>query len=160
MIYGKTIRLPVHSEFEIPLHSNELIRHRIGENVNKSNEQINNESNIRYDRSPQQSNGKIDLKDLTSNEKNDATNNSTPISKIDEEDKISLDGGFNSRTVRCRLINYVRNQNEAELCENSDSFLLFHIHGGGFVLSSPDSHELYLRDWAVKLKGKGFFLIF
>lgn len=80
-------------------------------------------------------------------------------STVQEENKeVTVENvGFNSRTVRCRLINYVRAENEAEICENSHKCLLVHHHGGGFVLSSPDSHELYLRDWAVKLKGNLFF---
>ncbi len=48
--------------------------------------------------------------------------------------------------IRCRLL-----QND---CKNRpiDSIVL-HIHGGGFVSQSPDSHEVYLREWATKLEG-------
>ena len=89
--------------------------------------------------------------ETTNGESKGKTNGST----IQEESKdvVLENAEFNSRTVRCRLINYVRNENEAEICENSHKCLLVHHHGGGFVLSSPDSHELYLRDWAVKLRG-------
>lgn len=110
--------MPVHSEFEIPVEGNELIRHKDGETTNgESKTKVNG-------------------------------------SAVPEESKETVENaGFNSRNVRCRLINYVRNENEAAVCEDSHKCLLVHHHGGGFVLSSPDSHELYLRDWAVKLKG-------
>ncbi|KAL7041376.1 hypothetical protein ACKWTF_000749 [Chironomus riparius] len=29
--------------------------------------------------------------------------------------------------------------------------LIIHVHGGGFYTNSPQSHEVYLRDWVVKL---------
>uniref|UniRef100_T1JYX5 Alpha/beta hydrolase fold-3 domain-containing protein n=2 Tax=Tetranychus urticae TaxID=32264 RepID=T1JYX5_TETUR len=35
----------------------------------------------------------------------------------------------------------------------STSTLVFHCHGAGFVAQSPESHEIYLRDWAIKLRG-------
>lgn len=31
--------------------------------------------------------------------------------------------------------------------------LIFHLHGGGFVTGSPESHEVYLRDWANQIPG-------
>ena len=86
---------------------------------------------------------------LSDSETNSISSDQTPASRPTEKN-IKL---VNSRTVRCRLINYARPPNESELCPQSDRCLVFHVHGGGFVLSSPDSHELYLRDWAVKLKG-------
>ena len=49
--------------------------------------------------------------------------------------------------IRCRLL-----QNEIENNKNINSIVL-HIHGGGFVSQSPDSHEIYLRDWNFKLNG-------
>ena len=48
--------------------------------------------------------------------------------------------------VRCRLL-------QSDSTITSHESLVFHIHGGGFVSQSPDSHELYLRDWATKLNG-------
>lgn len=33
----------------------------------------------------------------------------------------------------------------------SSKYLIFHCHGGGFAAQSPKSHEIYLREWAVKL---------
>lgn len=116
--------MPVHSEFEIPVEGNELIRHKDGETAN--------------------------------GESKSKVNGSTVPEESKDEKVIVENVGFNSRSVRCRLINYVRNENETEICENSHKCLLVHHHGGGFVLSSPDSHELYLRDWAIKLRGNSF----
>lgn len=31
--------------------------------------------------------------------------------------------------------------------------MILHCHGAAFVAQSPDSHEIYLRDWARKLSG-------
>lgn len=45
-------------------------------------------------------------------------------------------------------------QFEEETKENTvdaSKFLIFHVHGGGFVSQTSKSHEIYLREWAVKL---------
>lgn len=118
VIYGKTIRLPVHSEFELPLEGNDLIRHKMGENVNKSNECLNCFDD--REEKNRQSNGKTEPMESSEN------------SMIEDDEKVILNSGFNSRTIRCRLINYVRNQNETEISDKK--CLLFHVHGGGFVL--------------------------
>lgn len=61
--------------------------------------------------------------------------------------------------VRCRLLSY-RWREGQEAVTGSRWFsspsppskgLLLHCHGGGFVSQTPDSHEIYLRDWAKDL---------
>lgn len=61
--------------------------------------------------------------------------------------------------VRCRLLSY-RWRKGQEAVTGSRWFssplpaskgLLLHCHGGGFVSQTPDSHEIYLRDWAKDL---------
>lgn len=32
------------------------------------------------------------------------------------------------------------------------STMFLHLHGGGFIAQSPDSHEIYLRQWAADLE--------
>ena len=44
--------------------------------------------------------------------------------------------------VRCRLLS-------SSVAESLS--VVLHLHGGGFVSQSPDSHEIYLRDWAQRL---------
>ena len=126
-----------------------MIHHKPNDKSTKSNEHLDGFNSGSSKEKNQTFSSNESQNEVGSNDLNGST-----INDENENDKISLDDiGFNSRMVRCRLINYVRNQNETEICENSHKCLLFHVHGGGFILGSPDSHELYLRDWAVKLKG-------
>ncbi|RWS01910.1 hormone-sensitive lipase-like isoform X2, partial [Dinothrombium tinctorium] len=47
--------------------------------------------------------------------------------------------------VRCRLLQHrTKSQNDT---------LVLHMHGGGFITQSPDSHEMYLRHWASNISG-------
>ena len=65
------------------------------------------------------------------------------------------------RNVICRLISHKARDEMPRGVENedddvkslplSDSILIF-IHGGGFVASTSTMHQLYLKDWATKLK--------
>ncbi|UYV83132.1 LIPE [Cordylochernes scorpioides] len=61
--------------------------------------------------------------------------------------------GLGQGEIRCRLLSYTRREGQpgakpgAKLAELSPG-LIIHCHGGGFVSQSPDSHEIYLRDWA------------
>ncbi len=79
----------------------------------------------------------------------------TNLSQIEElENNESKSGSSESERkrklidlkIRCRLLQHD--------CKGRtiDSVVL-HIHGGGFVSQSPDSHEVYLREWATKLEG-------
>ncbi|XP_015784830.1 uncharacterized protein LOC107362310 [Tetranychus urticae] len=47
----------------------------------------------------------------------------------------------NEKPIKCRLIHKSNR-------DTSKGYLLFHVHGGGFIAHSPDSHENYLRQWA------------
>ncbi|RWS26358.1 hormone-sensitive lipase-like isoform X2 [Leptotrombidium deliense] len=49
-----------------------------------------------------------------------------------------------SKYVRCKLIRAQGPHRQS---------LVFHCHGGGFVMGSPESNEVYLRDWANRLQG-------
>lgn len=49
--------------------------------------------------------------------------------------------------IRCKVLHYQGSQ----LANNS---LLFHVHGGGFISQSPESHEMYLKGWIRKMKSK------
>lgn len=40
-----------------------------------------------------------------------------------------------------------------ETMKESHDKVIFHLHGGGFVTGSPESHEVYLRDWANQIPG-------
>ncbi|RWS25349.1 hypothetical protein B4U80_03260, partial [Leptotrombidium deliense] len=51
----------------------------------------------------------------------------------------------NKRGVRCRLIRHAK--------KPENDTLVLHIHGGGFVTHTPDSHEMYLRHWASNIAG-------
>lgn len=107
----------MHSEFELPEEGNELIKHK-GYKATKSNENLNE---------LKEENSSNDKSDDSGSKK--ALSGSENTSQEDNDEEIVLDTGFNARTVRCRLINYVRNQNEAEICENSHKCLLYHVHG-------------------------------
>ncbi|XP_015783648.1 uncharacterized protein LOC107361343 [Tetranychus urticae] len=48
--------------------------------------------------------------------------------------------------IRCRLIRH------RDKPLNSD-VLIFHCHGSGFILSSPDIHDAYLKPWVARLDG-------
>jgi len=37
-----------------------------------------------------------------------------------------------------------------------DRNVLIHVHGGGFVSQSPETHSYYLSDWAQNLKSKSY----
>ncbi|RWS12668.1 hormone-sensitive lipase-like protein [Dinothrombium tinctorium] len=49
-----------------------------------------------------------------------------------------------SKTIRCKFFQAQGSHHES---------LVFHCHGGGFVMGSPESNEVYLRDWANRLHG-------
>ncbi|RWS02320.1 hormone-sensitive lipase-like isoform X2 [Dinothrombium tinctorium] len=49
------------------------------------------------------------------------------------------------KKVRCRLLQH-RNKSQNDT-------LVLHMHGGGFVALSPDSHEIFLRHWASNIGG-------
>ncbi|CAN8014256.1 unnamed protein product [Ixodes persulcatus] len=61
--------------------------------------------------------------------------------------------------VRCRLLSYHQRKGQESLTGKkwlsnplpASNGLLLHCHGGGFVSQTPDSHEIYLRDWAKDL---------
>ncbi|CAG2163652.1 unnamed protein product [Oppiella nova] len=46
--------------------------------------------------------------------------------------------------IRCRLL-------QSRAPDAATDAIVLHLHGGGFVAQSPDSHEVYLGQWAVKL---------
>lgn len=71
---GKTIKLPVHSEFQLPVQGNELIRHKDEEKTNV----------------------KIELKTESSKDQNENSPTNMSIEENNDE-KVMLDGGFNSR---------------------------------------------------------------
>ena len=52
---------------------------------------------------------------------------------------------LNKSEIKCRLI-----INKIDPSSNTTTILL-HCHGGGFVSQSPNSHEVYLRDWSKQL---------
>ncbi|XP_067133830.1 hormone-sensitive lipase isoform X2 [Centruroides vittatus] len=60
--------------------------------------------------------------------------------------------------IRCRLLSYVRREGQnsstagcrTKVAPLSPAILL-HCHGGGFIAQTPESHEIYLRDWAKEL---------
>lgn len=62
--------------------------------------------------------------------------------------------------VRCKLLSYHLRKGQDSLlpCRKwlsrthpPSRGLVLHCHGGGFVSQTPDSHEIYLRDWAKDL---------
>jgi acetyl esterase/lipase len=53
------------------------------------------------------------------------------------------------KQIRCRLL-------KSENSNHHNSVVLY-IHGGGFVSQSPDSHEVYLRDWSIQLQGIHYY---
>lgn len=59
-------------------------------------------------------------------------------------------------SVTARLLSSIRREgmfgerNKRNMHSPSNA-LIFHCHGGGFVAQSSKSHEVYLREWAVKL---------
>uniref|UniRef100_A0A2R5LF59 Putative hormone-sensitive lipase hsl n=1 Tax=Ornithodoros turicata TaxID=34597 RepID=A0A2R5LF59_9ACAR len=62
--------------------------------------------------------------------------------------------------VRCKLLSYHFRKGQDLVLSSRKWFnmlhppsrrLLLHCHGGGFVSQTPDSHEIYLRDWAKDL---------
>lgn len=72
------------------------------------------------------------------------------IHDLDKETNISYPKMRNP-SVRCVLF---RKTKEVE--KNS---LLLHIHGGGFISQSPESHDVYLINW-VKTLNSNFNIIF
>ncbi|XP_054708470.1 hormone-sensitive lipase-like [Uloborus diversus] len=60
--------------------------------------------------------------------------------------------------VRCLLLSCFQKEGldlntETESSTRKKSpYLLFHVHGGGFISQTPESHEIYLRHWAYDLK--------
>ncbi|XP_054154037.1 hormone-sensitive lipase-like [Oppia nitens] len=65
------------------------------------------------------------------------------VLRNDDDDADSTSHANRRPLIRCRL-----------LCgseQPSGDALVLHIHGGGFVSQTPDSHEVYLRQWAVQL---------
>ena len=40
-----------------------------------------------------------------------------------------------------------------------DRNVLIHVHGGGFISQSPETHSYYLADWVHNLKGIPFLLM-
>ncbi|XP_074598630.1 hormone-sensitive lipase-like [Brevipalpus obovatus] len=63
-----------------------------------------------------------------------------------DSDSISRPAG-KSATVRVRLLQRTVKP------ESQIDTLLFHVHGAGFIAQSPESHEIYLREWALRLEG-------
>jgi acetyl esterase/lipase len=145
VIYGKTVYMPVNSKFVIQNYGNELKRLPDADETSLSIGESTEEVTL--------PNGKVIGEPIPEEEPIEGAKQADGDASTSKEDTNERSKAINTRTVRCRLINYSRSANEAELCSQSDRCLVFHVHGGGFVLSSPDSHELYLRDWAVKLKG-------
>ncbi|OQR71562.1 hormone-sensitive lipase-like, partial [Tropilaelaps mercedesae] len=66
-----------------------------------------------------------------------------------------------TQPVRGRLFSHVRRQGQDALVGAAPasayeypptSTMFLHLHGGGFIAQSPDSHEIYLRQWAADLE--------
>eukprot|EP00055_Hartaetosiga_balthica_P013734 m.71680 g.71680 ORF g.71680 m.71680 type:complete len:921 (+) comp8359_c0_seq1:131-2893(+) len=54
-------------------------------------------------------------------------------------------------SIKTRLISYKRREGQVEGKQGGlpkSDWLIFHIHGGGFIANSSQSHEVYLRSWA------------
>ena len=47
-----------------------------------------------------------------------------------------------------------KNCDKQKLADNKT--VLLHIHGGGFISQSPETHLPYLREWVGQLEGKQF----
>lgn len=52
------------------------------------------------------------------------------------------------KKIRCLIL---RSKNQMKLKDQSSKTILFHIHGGGFISQSPESHLAYMNDWAKKI---------
>jgi len=58
--------------------------------------------------------------------------------------------------VNCRLLSKSKRKGMLKLKPKSSDaelskYLIFHVHGGGFAAQTSKSHEIYLREWAVKM---------
>ncbi|KAI1294244.1 Hormone-sensitive lipase [Halotydeus destructor] len=60
-----------------------------------------------------------------------------------------------SRPVRCRLLAHPSGDGVPE----ARGWVVFHVHGGGFVAGSPDSHEIYTRGWANHMPGSAILSV-
>ncbi|RWS22755.1 hormone-sensitive lipase-like protein [Leptotrombidium deliense] len=62
--------------------------------------------------------------------------------KLQNEQELSA-----GKSIRCRFLQ------EQQFGSSPNNSLVIHCHGAGFLCQSPDSHEVYLKDWASKLSG-------
>lgn len=70
--------------------------------------------------------------------------------KFTEELPIGIDN-YSLKNYRTKI--RIRLFKQETMKEPSNDKLIFHLHGGGFVTGSPESHEVYLRDWANQIPG-------
>lgn len=59
-----------------------------------------------------------------------------------------------NKSIRCLLLQ-TRNRTK-----DRNKSLIFHVHGGGFISQSPESHSVYLINWVKKLESKCLLMYF
>ena len=67
--------------------------------------------------------------------------------------KRSPDSQVPESTVRCRLLY------DKVSGRDPDGSMILHVHGGGFVMGSPDCHETYTRYWVSQMPGVAFLSV-
>ena len=81
------------------------------------------------------------------------------IAKFDYETVYDLseecDIGQTAKCAKSTVRSFILRSSKARM---KDRDVLIHVHGGGFISQSPETHSYYLADWAQNLKGKFYFL--